>query len=104
MSDRRATHTALPAAPGPLIEERRKTHGDWAATAKWARLFKEVFREARDDRERRGAKPLAPTQTEAIEMALGKIARIVSGDPDYADHWDDIAGYARLGRDGMPEP
>jgi hypothetical protein len=34
------------------------------------------------------------TQTEALEMICHKIARIVCGDPDYADSWDDIAGYA----------
>lgn len=31
-------------------------------------------------------------------MILAKIARIVSGDPNHADHWDDIAGYALLGK------
>ena len=29
-------------------------------------------------------------------MIASKIARIVNGDPDYADNWHDIAGYARL--------
>ena len=31
-------------------------------------------------------------------MILLKIARIICGDPTYADHWDDIAGYAMLGK------
>ena len=35
-------------------------------------------------------------QSEAIEMICHKIARIVNGDPDYADSWVDIAGYATL--------
>jgi hypothetical protein len=32
-------------------------------------------------------------------MILHKLARVLSGNPDNADHWDDIGGYARLGRD-----
>jgi hypothetical protein len=33
---------------------------------------------------------------EALEMIVHKIGRIVNGDPNYADSWDDIAGYAVL--------
>jgi len=35
-----------------------------------------------------------------------KIARILSGDHNYRDHWDDIEGYAELGGDnsGMSMP
>jgi hypothetical protein len=39
---------------------------------------------------------LAPDQIEALDMIAHKIARILNGDPDYADSWDDIAGYAKL--------
>lgn len=39
---------------------------------------------------------LAPDQKEALEMLAHKIGRILNGDPDYADSWDDIAGYATL--------
>lgn len=39
---------------------------------------------------------LAADKKEAIEMILHKIGRIVNGDPDYKDSWDDIAGYAQL--------
>lgn len=35
-------------------------------------------------------------QHEAIEMILHKLARILNGDPSYADSWIDIAGYATL--------
>jgi len=35
-------------------------------------------------------------QREALEMIAHKIARILNGDPDYADSWVDIAGYAQL--------
>ena len=33
---------------------------------------------------------------EALEMIQHKIGRILNGDPNYADSWDDIAGYATL--------
>jgi hypothetical protein len=35
-------------------------------------------------------------QREALEMIAHKIARILNGDPNYADNWIDIAGYATL--------
>jgi hypothetical protein len=39
---------------------------------------------------------LEDDQAEALEMIANKIARILNGDPDYADSWTDIAGYATL--------
>jgi hypothetical protein len=33
---------------------------------------------------------------EALDMIQHKIGRILNGDPDYADSWHDIAGYASL--------
>jgi len=41
-------------------------------------------------------KDLRADQKEAIEMICHKLARIVNGDPNYADSWIDIAGYATL--------
>lgn len=35
-------------------------------------------------------------QKEALEMVMHKVSRILFGDPDEIDHWDDIAGYAKL--------
>jgi hypothetical protein len=35
-------------------------------------------------------------QREALEMIAHKIARILNGDPQYADSWKDIGGYADL--------
>ena len=39
---------------------------------------------------------LDPDQKEALDMIAHKIGRILNGDPNYADSWDDIAGYAKL--------
>jgi Domain of unknown function (DUF6378) len=39
---------------------------------------------------------LADDQKQALEVVADKIARILNGDPNYADNWHDIAGYVRL--------
>ena len=39
---------------------------------------------------------LAPDQKEALEIIAHKVARILNGDPNYADSWHDIVGYAKL--------
>lgn len=85
--------------PGALTEERRKTHGDWEVTARIARRLKQVIND--ELALKRGPQP-GPHQVEALSMILAKIARIVSGDPNHPDHWDDIAGYAMLGKGGAP--
>ena len=46
-------------------------------------------------------KTLAADQAEAIDMICHKLGRIVNGDPDYADSWVDIAGYAKLVADRL---
>jgi len=39
---------------------------------------------------------LNEAQQESIEMIQHKVARIINGDPNYADSWHDISGYATL--------
>ena len=38
----------------------------------------------------------ALSKIEALDMICHKIARIINGDPNHLDSWQDIAGYARL--------
>lgn len=40
-------------------------------------------------------------QIEALDMIAHKIGRILNGDPNYADSWVDIAGYAKLVADRL---
>lgn len=40
---------------------------------------------------------LTSAHKHAITMIAEKMGRILSGDPNYADNWHDIQGYARLG-------
>ena len=43
-------------------------------------------------------------QRQALTVIADKIARILSGDPNYADNWHDIQGYAKLVEDRLPQP
>ena len=47
---------------------------------------------------------LNDVQAQALEVIADKIARILNGDPNYADNWHDIQGYAKLVEDRLPKP
>lgn len=49
------------------------------------------------------AEKLSPSQCEALNMIAHNLGRIVNGDPNYADSWIDIAGYAKLVADELEE-
>ena len=46
---------------------------------------------------------LSDVQRQALDVIADKQARILSGDPDYADNWHDIQGYAKLVEDRLPK-
>jgi hypothetical protein len=46
---------------------------------------------------------LNDVQKQALDVIADKIARILSGDPNYADNWHDIQGYAKLVEDRLPK-
>lgn len=74
-----------------LLEERQKTHGDFGANARISQHLKAVF-------ECDGCyENLIPIHREALDMIALKLSRILSGQANFKDHWDDIAGYAKLG-------
>lgn len=76
-----------------LLTERGSRYGKFEGHAKIAQDLKHDMRVvAGVDK----WNSLAPDQREALEMIAHKIARILNGDPDYGDSWDDIAGYAKL--------
>lgn len=71
--------TAHAATHGAFIDHARMTQSTkalWTTGVNWTRL--------------------SPEQKEALEMISNKVSRVLSGNPDYLDHWDDIAGYATL--------
>lgn len=46
---------------------------------------------------------LSPVQRQALTVIMDKVARILSGDPNYDDNWHDIQGYAKLVEDRLPK-
>lgn len=91
---------APPAAPEAspakaLTDERKGQHGDWLQQSLKAHHLKMEMHAQGE-----GWIKLQPHQREALDMIAVKISRILSGDPNHADHWDDIAGYAYLGKSG----
>lgn len=91
----RTVTTAIGTTEG-LIETRGKTHGDYSDHAKYTQQLKAVAHGAYYERRQRGQPTLTSQQKESVEMILHKIGRILAGDASFADHWDDIAGYAKL--------
>lgn len=79
-----------------LVTDRGKTHGKWRDHAACTQDFKSVLQAHMEFRGKRGQSPLTNQHIESLEMILHKIGRIVAGDPTYQDHWDDIAGYAKI--------
>lgn len=51
-----------------------------------------------------GWERLDPVKRQALTVIADKVARILSGDPEYADNWHDIAGYARLAEQRLTLP
>lgn len=76
------------------LQERGKRYGVFIRHAEISQQLKEVITGYQ-------TKVLAADQQEALEMICHKIGRIINGDPDYADSWHDIAGYAQLVADRL---
>jgi len=74
------------------LNERGTRYGEFPSHAAVSQRLKGV---AKFELSYRG-KRLQDDQLEALDMIFHKIARIINGDPDYADSWIDIAGYATL--------
>jgi hypothetical protein len=73
-----------------IIKEREKTHGDFMLKATFIHEFIENITDLYS------WKDLEPDQKEAIHMIMVKLSRILYGNPNHTDHWDDISGYALL--------
>lgn len=72
------------------LSERGNRYGRFEDHARLSQALEDVMRESD------GWARLAPDQREALKMVQHKVARILNGDPNYADSWHDIAGYATL--------
>jgi len=76
---------------GALLAERGSTHGDYPTQAAVTQAIKAAMRTGPNWNR------LSDAQRDALEMLAVKQGRILCGDPDFQDHWDDLEGYARLG-------
>lgn len=79
------------------LAERGKRYGTFKGHAEVTYRLKNVLR---NHAEMMG-KSFAFDQAEALDMICHKLGRIVNGDPNYADSWIDIAGYAKLVADRL---
>lgn len=71
------------------LKQRQKTHGNFDTHAQISQDLKAVLW-------KHDYQNLSPSQCEALEMMMHKVARILNGNANYKDHWHDIAGYATL--------
>ena len=81
-----------------LLVERGKTHGEYTDHA---RCTQNIMRAMQSEK---NWDSLSDIQKESLHMFAHKMGRIATGNPDIHDHWDDIAGYAKLVSDRIPKP
>ncbi len=87
-----------PVSPEPtgiqtVLAERGSRYGSFDTHAMITQALKDIFCGAVCDT---NWSRLTPSQKEALDMTAHKIGRILNGDPNYADSWVDIVGYAQL--------
>lgn len=73
----------------PILKEREVTHGNFMAKAQFIDKVQNIIN-------KNAWNELDADQKEAIHMILVKLSRILYGNANHVDHWDDIAGYATL--------
>jgi hypothetical protein len=96
-----ARHTDTPAAAvsdlTATLTERGSRYGKFTSHSEATQALKRVVLH----HIRTNTTKFEDDQLEALDMICHKIGRIVNGDPNYADSWVDIAGYAKLVADRL---
>lgn len=77
------------------LAERGSRYGDFTDHARICQGIKKIMVDEL------GWNRLSDVQKQALEVIADKIARILNGDPSYADNWHDIQGYAKLAEDRL---
>ena len=80
-----------------VLDERGARYGDFFGHAAITQHLKSAAHQFAAER----GKQFGVDQAEALDMIFHKIGRILNGDPNYADSWIDIAGYAKLVADRL---
>jgi len=94
---RNAFSEETPTGIDATLAERGHKYGKFKDHATVTYKLKNVLR----DHASAHKKSFSFDQAEALDMICHKLGRIVNGDPDYADSWVDIAGYAKLVADRL---
>lgn len=90
---RQANPTPVIAKPQNVLSQRGGTHGDFEVGAQVAQRLKSILHSSPR------WQTMSLVQREALENVTGKLARILTGDPDFLDHYRDIIGYTQLAMD-----
>lgn len=72
------------------LASRQSSHGDFIQNSIVMQSLKDICRNSPNWNN------LPPHMKEAIDMNCHKLGRILSGDPNFVDHWHDIGGYVKL--------
>lgn len=79
------------------LAERGARYGDFTDHARVAQALQNALRVPA------GWQACSDVQKQALTVICDKMARIVTGDPNYADNWHDVQGYSKLVEDRLPE-
>ncbi len=89
------------------LDERGNRYGDFTNHAEIAQELQDTMRNHQHPNQLgelvRPWVYLSAVQKQALTVMADKIARILNGDPNYADNWHDIQGYAKLVEDRLPK-
>ncbi len=78
-----------------ILTERGKRYGDFKGHADITQGIKAVYHDGKN------WPTLSDDKKEALEMIAHKIGRILNGDPEFHDSWQDIIGYTKLVADTL---
>jgi hypothetical protein len=78
-----------------ILSARGKRYGEYSEHARITQRIKAAFRDSPNwDK-------LSDDKKETFDMLAHKSGRILNGDPEFPDSWDDILGYGQLSRDRL---
>lgn len=73
-----------------VLEQRNGVHGDFDDDASTSQDLKRIIRAGTNWEE------MPAVHREALEQMMTKVGRILAGDFNHLDHWQDLQGYPRL--------
>lgn len=80
-----------------ILSERGSRYGEFPGHAKITQAIKAAMVDSKN------WPNLSDDKKECLEMVAHKIGRILNGDSEYRDSWDDIMGYVKLVTDRLED-